>query len=177
MHNDNGQALLEVAVTIGVATIIIAALAITTVIGLRNSQFAQNQAQATKLAQEAIEKVKTMKNRDIPICIGSAPYTLYYWDESNLSNVWGRTFGTYNPLSSPPCADCIFKLQSTPNCGLVQTPQASPESLLDSKFERIVLVEEEGALSNKQKKITAQVSWKDSAGTHESKLITILAGY
>jgi DNA-binding NarL/FixJ family response regulator len=45
----------------GVAIIVVGALTFATIASLRNAQFSQNQAQATKLAQEGLEKVKSLK--------------------------------------------------------------------------------------------------------------------
>src|SRR5689334_17998405 len=61
--NQKGQTLLELIVVMAVSVIITGALVFAIISSLRNAQFAKNQAQATKLAQEEIEKVRSLRDR------------------------------------------------------------------------------------------------------------------
>lgn len=162
--NDIGQSLLEVTITIGVSTLIVTALVIVTVVGLKNSELSQNQSQATKLAQEGLEKVRSMKDRNTPICVNTAAF---YWDSG--STVWNN-----NDLGG-----IDFKLGNgngdDPNCQLTNQPPS--ETLLNNKFTRKVNIDNTADGSNGSKKITCIVSWLDSSGSHQSQLTTYLTNY
>lgn len=170
-----GQALLEVAISVGIAIILVAAIAITTVIGLKNSQFAKNQAQATKLAQEGIERVRSVRNRDYVVCIPGPPAI------SKWSDVWSYPFGR---ISTGCTTTCTYILKNNPPDQCSQTATQSPfwikqaisttetETLLGN-FRRQILIEDTDVPS--QKKVTSRVSWSDFSGDHKSELVTILS--
>ena len=61
IFSHKGQSLLELVVSVGLLVVVVTALAVTMINGLRNSQFSQNQSQATKLAQEGLDGVKNVK--------------------------------------------------------------------------------------------------------------------
>ena len=61
--NSSGQSLLEVIVAFGVATLVLTSLVAAVVVAIRNTRFAKNQALATKLAQEGIEKVRVYRDQ------------------------------------------------------------------------------------------------------------------
>lgn len=159
-----GQALLEIAITIGVAAVVIAAIAIITIVGLRNSQFAQNQAQATKLAQEGIERIRSMRGRNQAVCIDA---TSYYWS-NKTPLVWGTSFG-----DRANCTFCKFKLTGDSACPLQQATTAEE---IGGKFKRQIYIQDIASEPNR-KKITSEVSWTDFSGSHKSELVTILANY
>lgn len=62
---ENGNSLLEVLVAATVGVLVVTALTFATIFSIRNARFAQNSAQATKLAQEGLEKVRTQRDRRI----------------------------------------------------------------------------------------------------------------
>lgn len=160
-HKESGQAILEIIIVSGLAIAIITAITITTLTGLRNSQFSQNQAQATKLAQEGLEAVRVIKENNCPVFTGSN----YYWSNPNSGPlVWdpGVTFDSFN---------FRYVLTSTNptslNCRLYVTV---PEVISD-RFTREIKILNDGL---NQKKITSKVKWKDAAGEHESFLVTFV---
>lgn len=61
--NQEGNSLLEVLVASTVGVLVVTALTFATIFSIRNARFAQNSAQATKLAQEGLEKVRTQRDR------------------------------------------------------------------------------------------------------------------
>jgi len=63
MKQNRGQSLVEVVLALGVAVVVILALVKTTVVSMRNANFAKNEALATKYAQEAIESVRLLRDR------------------------------------------------------------------------------------------------------------------
>ncbi len=171
--NELGQSLLEITITIGIAALIITALVITTLVGLKNSQLAQKQSQATKLAQEGIERLRALKNNNISITAGG---TTYYWYGSQGTTIWSQ-----NIFSGGACQYCYWKFNSTcqtdlNNC-LVASSAADKTSLesIGSGFFRQIKIEDENTID--QKKITSTVSWTDSAGAHKSQLVTYLTNY
>ena len=81
--NSLGQSLIELITVITVAIIVIGAITFATIGSLRNAQFAKNQSQATKLAQEGLEKVKAGRNRDSAI-VNYVQGTTINWSSSQL---------------------------------------------------------------------------------------------
>lgn len=59
-----GQTLIEVVIAMGISVLILVTLVSGVTVSLRNIQFANNKAQATKYAQEAFEAVRTIRDRD-----------------------------------------------------------------------------------------------------------------
>ena len=164
--NEKGQSLLEIAVTIGVIVIIVTGLAITTINGLKNSQFSKNQVQATKLAEDTIQKPKTIKTRDLAVC---GPATATKW-----SDIWASVC----PADSP----CRYILKENPSSMVCSGPDSpfwleSQPALPDITsiiFERQIVVED---YATDQKKVTVIIKWVDTAGSHQSQLVTVLAKY
>ncbi|MBI2595857.1 hypothetical protein HYW46_03955 [Candidatus Daviesbacteria bacterium] len=174
MTNQKGQSLLEIAVTAGVVAVVLSALTVVTIIGLRNSQFSRNQTQATKLAQEAMEKVKTIKSRNLAVC---GPY------DTNLQ--WSNLWSTSCPSVNNACT-YILKDSGTPCTGAPASIvwlnyQVLPETLTISgtDFKRQVIVLGEAPLPGVpgQKTVTVLIQWTDTTGTHESRLVTVLAEF
>lgn len=165
--NSKGQSLLELVIGLGLITIVISALTILTVAGLRNSQFSKNQLQATKLAQEVLEKVRTVKSSNYEVCLagqGVAGNPCSYWED-----IWSVNFG-----SLPSCTtNCTFVLSS---CGAPVHPclraSAVEGAVGTGSFTGLVTVEDEAV---SQKRITSTVYWTDSTGKHSSKIVTIFS--
>ncbi len=167
-----GQSLIEITMALGVILLVIGALTITILIGLRNSQFAQNQLQATKLAQAAMENLKLIRDRNIPICVteGPPPAGNYYWDQNNPAKqpvLW--TQSSFDGLVK------FFLVSNFNECGLTDNKNLNPgENSLDNKFSRFIFITYEGVDKIKFK---VEVSWEDSSGSHKSELVTILTNY
>jgi hypothetical protein len=196
-----GQTLLEVAMALGIALIIISALTIVTLEGLKNSQFSQNQTQATQLAQEGLEKVKSMRDRDYSINVGGASYA---WSTYFQSPAYPSAPGACGTSAS----GCKFSLGvfsgtigsgSGTNCAISSTGapdptkptcllfNGTPEKLVNNHFIRTINIYDcrggldltcptsDPANSNLgYKKVFVTVSWTDSSGIHNSNLVTIL---
>ena len=58
-----GQSLVEVVVAVMILTLVLTALVFATTVAIRNAKFAQNQARATKYAQEGMEKVRAYRDQ------------------------------------------------------------------------------------------------------------------
>ncbi len=160
--SNKGQTLLELVVVISVVVIVVGALVFATIASIRNASFAQNQLQATKLAQEGLEKVRSLRDRDGPLDYAIDPSTR----TTKFSDLWGITFTCPN--------NCYFFL--TVESGkdkLVGGTSISFEHI-EPNFKRQFQIEEEGANPAAQKKVTVKVLWTDFAGEHSSKLTTIL---
>ncbi len=149
-NNEKGQTLMELIVVSSVSIIIIGALVFATISSLRNAQFAKNQAQATKLAQDGIEKVRSLRDRN-----GS-------YNVSQFNDLWAISFS----CSTSP--NCYFKFSSSG--GLVDGSSSTFEDI-PPNFTRQVIIEDSGANA---KQVTVVVSWTDFAGVHASRLTTIL---
>lgn len=161
--NQSGQALLEITIASGLALLVVTAITITTIVGLRNSQFAQNQLQATKYAQEGMGLVQTIQARNCPIVVGGVNY-YWYNDSTSLTPpplIWGNQSslqGNYLPQVSNTV------------CQLLNSNTPEP---IQTKFSRQVILAPSS--SNQKVQITSSVSWTDFSGTHQSQLVTILS--
>lgn len=160
-----GQSLLEMVLIIGVLLIVISAVVVVTLNGLKNSQFSNNQIKATKLAQEGINKVRDIKNKNCPVEITGEP--LYYWSVPPPSqSIWARVIPDSSPIS--------FKIQANSPCLLQSIQDDSLSPTFKDQFRRVIQI---SGIKTNQKKIISIVSWSDFTGDHQSKLVTILSDY
>jgi type II secretory pathway pseudopilin PulG len=153
-----GQTLLEIVVILAVLGLVLGGLITLLLNGSKNSQFSKNQAQATKLGQEALDSVRIMKNREDCQVIASG--TSYYWINSTPL-VWDNSAMIINK---------IYSVSLQPTCRLqeISTPLAT------DNFKRSIKLEADGVSLNRLKVISI-ISWTDVSGSHESNLFTILA--
>lgn len=192
---ENGQTLLELLVVLSVSVIVIGALVFATIASLRNAQFAKNQAQATKLAQDGIEKVRLGRDRNQVILSLTGvsswngttmePYPIWSYQFSGPTTQYCETEQPQN-LSYK----CYFKIW--PN-GTLQyldsyenfpdSPPAEGISTLPAGFKRAVILSDDlngdkdftnDQDDNRAKKVTVIVKWIDFSGEHESRLTTLL---
>lgn len=183
----NGQTLIEVVVATAVGIFVVTALTFATIFSLRNANFAKNSAQATKLAQEGIERVRIGRDRNQ--CIGALDTSVKSWD-GNSSNInclgpgpiWAYQIQTDGGCDNPSDGGkCYFKVDLNgilTNIGADQTsfptPSAEKIPTAIAIFYRAVILSDENSLYTFEKKATAVVQWIDATGTHESRLTTIL---
>lgn len=159
--NSYGQSLLELTIAIGVAVLVISALTFTTIIGIRNSQYAQNQLNASKLAQEGLEHIRSMRERIVPICYNGTPFN---WNESS--------FWSLDPNVGEPRPFYIGN--EGPLCQLTDNAALAPsESTINGIFSRKIFIER--ISGDQTKKFTTRVSWTDYSGLHQSELVTYFA--
>lgn len=151
--NSNGNSLVEVLVATTVGILVVSALTYATIFSIRNASFAKNSVQATKLAQEGIEKVRTLRDRN-----GIVYYNEGNLSATNFSELWQFVF---------ICPDnCYFRFK-----GVFTNVNVTDFETIQPNFKRQFWIEDAGT---EQKKITSFVQWTDFSGTHESKLTTIL---
>jgi type II secretory pathway pseudopilin PulG len=171
-NNSKGQSLLELVVGLGLVVLIVSALAFSTISGLRNSQFSKNQAQATKYAQEYIERVRTIKNNDYAVCLQSGNGSCTTW-----SQIWATSFGQTYLSANGACESegCTFYVDG-PSAGcnpLCLKYSANPASLNGGFLEQVIIQDE---VLN-QKKVIVNISWNDTSGSHKSQLVTVLSKF
>ncbi len=157
MSHEKGQSLIEVIVAATVGIMVVGALTFATIFSLRNAQFAKASSQATKLAQEGIEKARTLRDRD-----GLVNYTGGSVSISKFSDLYNSAFS----FSCP--SNCYFYFDAVGTLTGGTSVNIEP---ISPNFQRQFLIED---AESGQKKITALVRWSDFAGSHESRLTTIL---
>lgn len=159
MQSNKGSSLIEVIIAATVGILVITALTFATIFSLRNANFAKNSAQATKLAQEGIEKVRSIRDRDQD---NKVAYTVAPGDTRiKFSQLWNINF---------VCpTNCYFYL----NTDVLTGGTVGFFENLPPAFKRQVSITD-GSPADQQKIITVIVVWTDFAGSHESKLTTIL---
>lgn len=168
---NSGQTLIEMIVVITIGILVIGALVFATIASLRNSQFAKNQAQATKLAQEGMEKVRSARDRGELIGGGFTidGFIIDSWKDDNL---WRQITNT---CASP--SNCYFKFSSLGFRFITvatDIPSSAEDPLGDNKFQRVVILTDDPSSYTEQKTVTVIARWTDFSGPHESRLTTIL---
>src|SRR3989344_3619732 len=172
--SNKGQSLAELIIVMAVAVVVVGALVFATIATTRNAQFAKNQAQATKLAQEGIEWVRIGRDRSpttiiTGFTINGGPVA--NWQDSKM---WGPAAITGS------CNPCYFRVSSYGNLNWIAS-QSNGELLpspANPIFNRTILISDVVPTDvinfAIEKKVTAIVQWTDFAGSHESRLSTIL---
>ena len=175
---ENGQSMIEVIVAVTVGILVVTALTFATIFSLRNASFSKNQSQATKLAQEGIEWVRTGRDRNSNInnavnisgCTG-----VRLWSDIWSCQIQGSGLCD-NP--GPPVSKCYFYVNSTGQLDSLGSSSSFP-SLAEGipsgnpVFRRVVILSDDSGYAT-QKTATVIVTWTDFAGAHESRLTTIL---
>ncbi|MBI2040332.1 hypothetical protein HYT18_04635 [Candidatus Microgenomates bacterium] len=181
-----GQTLVELVVVVTVIVMVIVALTFATIASLRNSQFAKNQAQATKLAQEGIERVRLGRDRNQPIISAGGLGDVTSWDGDSInpeSSIWNYQIeGRCGDTSVTPPIFCYLNIDDQGVLHYLVAsstfPSSSAESIppspAKSLFSRAVILSDDAATFNSGKTVTVVVRWTDFSGEHESRLKTIL---
>lgn len=172
--NSKGQSLLEITITIGLSVLVVTALATVTIKGLSTSQTARLQTEASKYAQEGIDDVRWARDNTGTVCIDS---THYQWDAKFWSD------GECNTGS------CNFEIKTDgSSCGAAPMGYVTTNPYLDlitsgptfkpisgTVFSREISINAATPSCTYQRQVTSTVKWTDSAGTHQSQVITVLA--
>lgn len=157
-----GQTLIELIVVVAVGTIIISALTFAAIYTLRNAQFAKNQSQSTKLSQEGVEQIRSIRDRDQAGSISG--FTCNSTAVTTFSGLWSCNL-------SGPCAGgiCYFTLS---NNTLVYGSVNSFEDLGNGLTRQVQL--KNGFSYDKEKEVTVLVRWNDISGVHDSRITSVL---
>lgn len=168
----NGQTLIELVVGLGLIAVVITALAITTTYSLRNTQFSKNQTLATKLAQENMEKVRTIKIANYGVCLQGQPTSAC----SSWEEIWAHPF-TLTGEEYTIIGGCTINGQFKDYC-LQYKNLSAPWDLLNG-FTGLVIIAGEnngsGGENLNQKRVTSRVFWTDTTGQHSSDLVTVFS--
>lgn len=196
-----GQTLIELVIVVTVLVLIIGALVSATIASLRNAQFGSNQTQATKLAQEGIEKLRSSRDRNKSFVNFG---TVTSWNGVGTSlcsgtvdiaadSIWCyHISGPIGSCDSPSQKGlCYFNIDS--NSGILtnigsnatlfpsnaESDQSTPP--LPKGFKRVITMSDDLDHNSvfdddykHQKEVTVVVTWSDFAGDHESRLTTLL---
>lgn len=160
MKKQSGQSLIEITVAFTLAAIVLGALIILVLTGLKNSQFAQNQGKATKYAQEAIDQIRNIRDMDEEIAGLASTYKfsdIWSIDPFNL-DCEGSQPGRYFKIEVNSLIEVSCPLNTGHNIGSGLTRQ---------------ILFQDGDNSD-EKKVIVKVKWTDSSGEHESNLQTII---
>lgn len=184
-NNQFGQSLIEVLITLVVLMLMVVAFIAVVTNSLKNSQFAQKQVQATKYAQEAMDKVKTIRDLNnssmvsfqdpsgssISSCQACTSVVKCSFLTLFDCNLTGLNSPCTKPLLQSSMPGCYFKLATG---GQLVEPVTDPMSEdLGDGLSRTIFIQD-GADYGTAKTVTVKVSWTDSSGSHESNLQTIL---
>lgn len=162
-----GQTLMEVIIAATVGMLVVSALTYATIFSLRNASFAKNSTQATKLAQEGIERVKVGRDRGYAITgnFQLAGQDVTAWDDNDL---WS------NPVYQNCTPKCYFNINSSGELQYRGSGSSIPANAeVVGQFKRVVILTDDSSYQL-QKTATVIVTWSDFSGAHESRLTTIL---
>jgi type II secretory pathway pseudopilin PulG len=170
LHSKNGQSLLELVVLIGVIIVVVTGMVTTIMFGLKNSQLSQNQLQATKLAQEGLELMRTARQRNCPVTAVIAGSThIYHWrPQTTQQSIWNAPGG-----ESAAWPNLFFRINLSTPCGV--TSSTAAESFNSGLFARKINLTDLSPGMPNQIRVSSTVEWVDSTGPHSSVLSTILA--
>lgn len=169
--NQNGQSLIEMVIVIAVGVLVASALVFATIASLRNSQFAKNQSIATKLAQEGLEAVRNIRDRNIE---DECVYTRFVGGILVSTSRFSELYDIDFVLEPGEVGQMKFRDERLVTSGLV-TSGSDFQSIPDSIFSRQVQITNSNGLDyRKEKLVTVIVKWSDFSGEHQSKLSTIL---
>lgn len=171
-----GQSLIEVIVAVTVGILVVTALTFATIFSLRNANFAKNSEQATKLAQEGIERVRSERDRGNSISGFSIGNDLIdSWRQD--SKLWSDQInGNCGDTTLIPPTYCYFRFNGLnfQYLGTGSNIPSNAEDLGNGKFKRVVILSDDSSSYTTQKTATVIVRWTDAAGSHDSQLTTIL---
>lgn len=147
--------MIEVVVGLGIATILTVALISTTVYTQKLSRSAKNRAQATKLAQQAVEQIRSFRDSQTGgfANLPSSSNTCYY-DTTLGPLVW--TFSVPPPTVSP-CVDPPTTIP-TPVETITPGPGSASSDVTFSRWVRFTNI------SATRKDFTVYVAWTGSSG-------------
>lgn len=176
LRKESGQSLIEVLIVLVVGSIMLTSLSVMVISSLRNAQYAQNQIKATKYAQEAIDKIRAIRdwNQEGSVILNKASVLTIM----NFEGLWQE-----NLSASPPCGSDpghYFTLREGPSTDLsiilddVTCDSSKDVDLADKGLSRQIFITDNDAPYSQEKKITVKVSWMDAAGRHDSNLQTLL---
>lgn len=187
MLSEKGQTLIELIVVVAVSVIVIGALVFAIIASLRNASFSKNQAQATKYAQEGIERVRVGRDRNKAVTIaGTTEVKSWNGDIFGQGAFWD--YPIYN-LCGSGGLQCYFKVSqdgSLNNFASRNTfPDPGNDPELPDQFKRVIIITDSSDTTctslfvadycyKVQKEVTSIVRWTDFSGPHESRLTVIL---
>ncbi len=144
-----GQSLIEIIIAMAVAVVIVISLVGLTIVSLRNSQFARSQTAATKLTQEAMEKIRLWRDTS--------------W--TDFSSKVGNTYLLGNNCQLSPSFSCATILSACPITG-------NETSLINDQFLRCATL---AAAGTDRINVTVATVWRDSKGVHQSSASSIFS--
>jgi len=184
LFGKSGQTLLEVVVTIGISSIIILSIVALGITVQRNATFARTSTQASKLAEEGVELVRSIRDQEGSVTGCGGPGCAVWTDLYSIKFVAaGQTFrlNTVNPptlvLSAVP--ESINLTGFTGFSRIVRirdcVDPSNPANINTATCDFRSLIADGGKQDYQEwKEVTVTVSWTDSRGLHEAKQITVL---
>ncbi|MFA5933334.1 MAG: hypothetical protein WCV81_03690 [Microgenomates group bacterium] len=170
--NEKGQSLIEVLVVGVVSAIMIIALVMIILSSLKNAQFAQNQTQATKLAQDTIDRIRILRDNNAYNTLTSPTVSKCFME------LWNNTSGT-DFFCGLPGKVCYYDLTESGTLAFLgntdSPPFAKSVKIPDSIFTRQIQVSQPNrAVATDYVNVTVGVSWSDTSGAHSSDLETVI---
>lgn len=166
---------MELVVGVSLISMVVGAIALVTTYSLRNTQFSKNQAQATKLAQESMERVRTIKSSNWGVCTENEELS----NCSSWENIWSKDFGGGSGSGYIVQNGCTVSGSQKPFC-LKFNPGKRAD--LGNGFSGEVRIANEPKITGQpadadsgQKRVTVKVYWTDTTGEHVSDLVTVFS--
>lgn len=169
---EKGQSLVEVTIALLVAIVVLGALAVLITSSLKNAQFAQKQVKATKYAQEAIDQIRVIRDRNEnnAVRLVSQSYS--------FSELWSIHLSSLSPCISGQQGRYFTLDPATLTLTEICVLSEIDVSLGDSGILRQIMISDtDDAVTGfaVEKIVTVKSKWSDSSGNHESVLQTIVS--
>lgn len=155
-----GQTIIEVLIALSVVMIISVGFTNITLTALRNAQYARSQEQATKIAQEALEIIRAIRDQNGTVESGLWE-DLWTVSTAQCFNLTG-TFPDY-ALDERNCADSFDESITPTNSPTVYRRKTTISRGTD----------ESGNPDESTKQVIVTVYWQDSRGTHSAEVNTL----
>lgn len=178
--NESGQLLLEILLALMIGVIMATAFVTLGTFSVRNSRFSTNQSIATKLAQEGIEAVITIRDQNSPAALlnnaGNDQWTELFQvgivsscvDESDLT----KDCYDFYLIDNTSCIPGLPSQRCLDRKALPYTDASWQVTGTNGVFSRKIRITETGIAGEetKIKNVTVFVWWIDSNGLHKSSL-------
>jgi Tfp pilus assembly protein PilW len=152
LKNNTGQTLVEVVVGLALAILVLGALINVVITSLYNANYAKSQAEATKIAQQMMEKIRIERDS-----LGYSKFIEVYGDTVNHSYkcYW------YNSQVSPP----IFQRfgNNVDECGLINKQDFTNPYSSSTKFKHLItIVTDPSGCGSNCAEVQISIYWADS---------------
>lgn len=159
--NEQGTTLIETLVAIALAIVVVVAMVSLGISSQRNANFAKNQLVASKLSQEGMEAVRSVRDNGGSNLISSC------FSNTTWNGLWNDQVNTL-------CGGTLFILSFDSVNNVWDLIRDNLPETVQTIFSRQVSITDDASTYSYQKVVTVTTTWVDSSGTHNSQVVDYL---